>query len=141
MIDRILKVKGLTDQELVFYAQLKGDFYRHVLTVDPESAKDELLKEKCLNSYESGIETIKSLSIVDPTRLSLIISLVVYYSDVLKDKKKAIEMAQSEFDKAIPEVDYLSDEWYREAILLLQILKDNIIMWSCELEELEELEE
>jgi 14-3-3 protein epsilon len=47
------------------------------------------------------------------------------------DKDKAIEMAKKYFDAAIPLIDKLDGEAYKDTTLILQLLRDNISLWTA----------
>ena len=39
-------------------------------------------------------------------------------------------MAKAAFDEAIPELDNISEESYKDSTLILQLLRDNITLWT-----------
>ena len=39
-------------------------------------------------------------------------------------------MAKSAFDEAIAELDSLSEESYRDSTLIMQLLRDNLTLWT-----------
>ena len=41
-------------------------------------------------------------------------------------------MAKSAFDDAIAELDTLSEESYKDATLIMQLLRDNLTLWTSE---------
>lgn len=42
-------------------------------------------------------------------------------------------MAKDAFDAAIAELDTLSEDKYREPTMLMQLLRDNITLWTTDL--------
>ena len=54
---------------------------------------------------------------------------------LLLEQDRACEMAKSAFDEAIPELDNISEENYKDSTLILQLLKDNLTLWSSEVGE------
>lgn len=44
-------------------------------------------------------------------------------------------MAKQAFDEAIAELDSLSEESYKDSTLIMQLLRDNLTLWTSDLEE------
>jgi|TARA_B110000285_G_C14951728_1_gene527125 14-3-3 protein epsilon len=42
-------------------------------------------------------------------------------------------MARSAFDEAISDLDNVEDEDYKDATLIMQLLRDNLTLWTSEL--------
>ena len=49
------------------------------------------------------------------------------------DPQKALSMTREAFDVAIADLDNLDDDYFRESTLLMQLLRDNIQLWTSEL--------
>ena len=49
--------------------------------------------------------------------------------------EKACEMAKEAFDEAIGGLDNVADEYYKDSTLIMQLLRDNLTLWTSELEE------
>jgi 14-3-3 protein epsilon len=47
----------------------------------------------------------------------------------------ACKLAKDAFDDAIAELDELSEEDYKDATLIMQLLRDNLTLWTAETEE------
>jgi len=41
-------------------------------------------------------------------------------------------MAKNAFDEAIQELDSLSEESYKDSTLIMQLLRDNLTLWTSE---------
>jgi len=67
-----------------------------------------------------------------PTRLGLALNFSVCYYEILKEPEKACELAKKTFDEAIEKLDELKDEDYRDSTLILQLLRDNLALWTSE---------
>ncbi|RHY95385.1 hypothetical protein DYB35_009577 [Aphanomyces astaci] len=48
---------------------------------------------------------------------------------------RAIRLAKQSFDDAIEELDALSEDNYRDTTLIMQLLRDNVTLWSAQDEE------
>lgn len=44
-------------------------------------------------------------------------------------------MAKQAFDEAISELDTLSEESYKDSTLIMQLLRDNLTLWTSDLPE------
>jgi len=44
-------------------------------------------------------------------------------------------MARTAFDEAIADLDSVQDEYYKDATLIMQLLRDNLLLWTSELAE------
>jgi len=43
-------------------------------------------------------------------------------------------MARDAFDEAIADLDNVEDEFYKDATLIMQLLRDNLTLWTEEVE-------
>ena len=48
---------------------------------------------------------------------------------------RACYLAKEAFDDAIPELDNLSEDSYKDSTLILQLLRDNLTLWTSEIPE------
>ena len=48
---------------------------------------------------------------------------------------KACELAKTAFDDAIAELDQLHEESYKDATLIMQLLRDNLTLWTSDAED------
>ncbi|KAF5205239.1 14-3-3-like protein, partial [Thalictrum thalictroides] len=47
----------------------------------------------------------------------------------------ACHLAKQAFDEAIAELDTLSEESYKDSTLIMQLLRDNLTLWTSDLPE------
>ena len=52
----------------------------------------------------------------------------------MQNAKKACKMARDAFDDAIADLDSVADEFYKDATLIMQLLRDNLTLWTEEVE-------
>jgi 14-3-3 protein epsilon len=65
--------------------------------------------------------------------LSHVFALCVFpFRRILKDKKAACELAKSAFDQAISGLDKLPEASYKDSTLIMQLLRDNLTLWTSE---------
>lgn len=124
--------KNEPEDSRVFFLKMKGDYLRY----KAEIAKEETIEEISQNAhkaYESALQiATSSLSKTNPTRLGLILNYSVFCFEILNHKNKAVEMGKQAFDEAIAELDNLSEESYKDSTLIMQLLRDNLSLWTTD---------
>ena len=65
-----------------------------------------------------------------PIRLGLALNFSVFYYEILNSPDRACHLAKQSFDDAIAELDSLSEESYRDSTLIMQLLRDNLTLWT-----------
>lgn len=121
------KAKDKNAKDQVFYLKMAGDYYRY----RAESSSDQELKNKAGNYYGQAMEIAKgTMDATDPIRLGLALNYSVCFYEILKDSEKACELAKEAFDDAISKLDQLQENDYKDATLIMQLLRDNLTLWS-----------
>ena len=94
--------------------------------------KTEPMKQS-QDSYEKATKVAKSkLLPTHPTVLGLALNFSVYYYEIVNDRKKACEVAKEAFDSAIPELNNVPEDQYKDSTLIMQLLRDNLTLWTSE---------
>jgi len=52
--------------------------------------------------------------------------------EVMGEETQACEIARTAFDDAIAELDTLEEESYKDATLIMQLLRDNLTLWTSD---------
>ena len=94
LIDLHLLPKAKDDESKVFYYKMNGDYFQRIA----EGVEGTLKKKKteeARNSYDNVLKYSKQLKIVTPIRLGLLLNLSLFYNAILKETKKAIEIAKN----------------------------------------------
>jgi len=122
-------VQGSNDECEVFYLKMCGDYYRYLAEF---CDKDEY-KQQAQTSYESALNVAQQcLTETHPTRLGLALNFSVCYYEILKQPKEACDLAKQAFDEAIQKLDTLNDANYKDSTLIMQLLRDNLTLWTSE---------
>ena len=130
VIDRDLLPKASSSESRVFYHKMKGDYFRYISEF-AQSAQKVNATNNAETSYTTAYELAKNeLPPTHPTRLGLALNFSVFYYEIRNEQDRACEMAKSAFDEAIPELDNISEDNYKDSTLILQLLKDNLTLWS-----------
>ena len=80
----------------------------------------------------------KELDSTHPIHLGLALNFSVYYFEILDDKVKACDLAKKAFDDAISMLDHLKEDSYKDSTLIMQLLRDNLTLWSADGEDEDE---
>jgi len=119
----------------VFYFKMKGDYHRYLA----EFATGEERKEAATSAheaYKSATDiTQTELAPTHPIRLGLALNFSVFYYEILNSPDRACHLAKQAFDDAIAELDNLSEESYKDSTLIMQLLRDNLTLWTSDLQD------
>lgn len=125
----LVTVKDQKDETEVFYLKMCGDYYRYLA----EFREDQSYKDQCAKFYGAAMNVAKEcLAETHPTRLGLALNFSVCYYEILKEPQKACELAKKSFDDAIEKLDTLNDASYKDSTLIMQLLRDNLTLWTNE---------
>jgi len=117
----------------VFYLKMCGDYYRYLAEFAEE---DKSNKDNAEKYYKEAFELAKEkLPETHPTRLGLALNFSVCYYEILRKKDEACSLAKEAFDAAIEKLDTLNDASYKDSTLIMQLLRDNLTLWTSENEE------
>jgi len=126
--------------EVVFYYKMKGDYYRYLAEFTQNAARKENAQAS-LDSYKLAYKfALATLEATHPTRLGLALNFAVYYRDVLDSPERACHLAKHAFDEAVAVLDQMPEATYRDSLLILQLLRDDLTMWFKEIQERDALE-
>lgn len=129
-------IPGATAAEgKVFYRKMKGDYYRYWAESLTGDKKAEI-GEKGKAAYESALELAeKEMPHTHPVRLGLALNFSVFHYEILSDPVQACKLAKAAFDAALPDLEKLEEEQYKEAATIMQLLRDNLSLWTSADEE------
>ncbi|XP_042356079.1 14-3-3 protein beta/alpha-B-like [Plectropomus leopardus] len=113
----------------VFYYKMEGDYHRYLAEVRQD---EQVHKENSEQSYKKACEACESMTCTHPIRLGLALNFSVFYYEILSSPEKACELAKKAFDEAIAELDQLNEESYKDSTLIMQLLRDNLTLWTSD---------
>jgi len=130
VLDKHLIPSAQSGESKVFYHKMKGDYHRYLA----EFALGDKRKEsadKSLEAYKNATEVAQTdLAPTHPIRLGLALNFSVFYYEILNSPDQACHLAKQAFDDAIAELDTLSEESYKDSTLIMQLLRDNLTLWT-----------
>jgi hypothetical protein len=131
-------VKRKEVETQVFYLKMCGDYYRYLA----EFSENAKYKTNAGKKYEAAMNLAKQhLAPTHPTRLGLALNASVCYYEIMKEAQKACKLAKEAFDEAIQKLDSLSDSTYKDSTLIMQLLRDNLTIWTSESQDNANVEE
>jgi len=160
LLNILLKNQTAENEARVFYLKMAGDYYRYLaeFTTPPAAASSDKDKDKSTSTSTSTSTTggtgsqaggpngakaaemynkalviaTKTLLPTHPIRLGLALNFSVCFYEILKDKQAAVELAKSAFDQAIARLDKIDESMYKDSTLIMQLIRDNLTLWTAE---------
>lgn len=137
---------------------MKGDYYRYMAEVAPEGEDRTTAVEGAEKAYENALGVAReNLGASDPVRLGLALNSSVFQYEIMNNPEAACKLAKTvsggllfvwssifpsfihslvsvlqAFDNAIAELDSASQETYKDTTLIMQLLRDNLTLWTAD---------
>ena len=138
IIDKYLVPNAPDSETKVFFLKLKGDYYRYKCEYAVGKEFDEACS-KAEKVYKEAYEIAnKDIPISSSTRLGLALNYSVFFYEIKGLKEEACIIAKNAFDESMKVLDDLEKSKPKDTILIIQLLKENLILWSNEMNEEEE---
>ncbi len=119
----------------VFYLKMKGDYCRYLAECMSAERQKEIA-EKASVAYQGASEIAeKGLATTHPIRLGLALNYSVFFYEILNKPEEACKLAKSAFDSAIADLEGLDDEQYKDSATIMQLLRDNLTLWTSDMQE------
>jgi 14-3-3 protein epsilon len=133
LLDNHLVPNAAAAEAKVFFLKMKGDYYRYLaefLSGDERKAA----AESSLVAYKTATEVADAdLTPTHPIRLGLALNYSVFHYEIMNSPDRACKLAKRAFDDAIAELDSLPEDSYKDSTLIMQLLRDNLTLWTSEL--------
>ena len=140
--DRVLRLlrdhleeTSAAGESKVFYKKMKGDYYRYLAEFKGGEARKNAAEETLLAYKEAENIASNELAPTHPIRLGLALNFSVFYYEILNAPERACDMAKKAFDEAIAELDTLGEESYKDSTLIMQLLRDNLTLWTSDMQD------
>lgn len=116
----------------VFYLKMRGDYYRYLSEVATGEKKTSVV-ESSEAAYKEAFEISKEhMQPTHPIRLGLALNFSVFYYEIQNAPDQACQLAKQAFDDAIAELDTLNEDSYKDSTLIMQLLRDNLTLWTSD---------
>ena len=132
LIQKHLEPHATQAESKLFYAKMTGDYYRYLSEIIPSCDEQQRqYSDASKAAYDKATSLSRTgLPPTHPIRLGLALSFAVFSYEILKDHERAIQIAKAAFDEAISDLDSLSENYYKDTTLILQLLRDNLTQWT-----------
>jgi 14-3-3 protein beta/theta/zeta len=132
LIDKHLIAKASNPESKVFYLKMKGDYYRYLAEVATVADKSTVVSES-EKAYQAALDIAKTeMHPTHPIRLGLALNFSVFFYEIMNASDKACQLAKQAFDEAIAELDTLNEDSYKDSTLIMQLLRDNLTLWTAD---------
>lgn len=138
IIEKDLLPHATTAESKVFYHKMSGDYWRYLSefkTEEPKTSAANSAKEAYDLAQDVATDEHDGLPPTHPIRLGLALNYSVFFYEILNKPEKACELAKCAFDDAIAELDQLQEDSYKDATLIMQLLRDNLTLWTSDAED------
>lgn len=134
VLDKNLVPTSSSAESKVFYLKMKGDYHRYLAESTSGEARQESA-DKALSAYNEATNVSQELLPTNPIRLGLALNFSVFYYEIMNSPDNAIQLAKKAFDEAIEQLESLTDDTYKDSTLIMQLLRDNITLWTSNADE------
>lgn len=117
-------VKGVTVYQMGYfqYHVFLFRFFRFTETIDNSQG-----------AYQEAFDVSKKeMQPTHPIQLGLALNFSVFYYEILNNAELACTLAKTAFDEAIAELDTLNEDSYKDSTLIMQLLRDNLTLWTSD---------
>ncbi|KAM3283171.1 14-3-3 protein 10 [Capsicum baccatum] len=135
ILDQYLIPSAVSGESKVFYLKMKGDYYRYLAEFKVGNDRKEAAEDTMLAYKAAQDIALAELAPTHPIRLGLALNFSVFYYEILNASEKACSMAKQAFEEAIAELDTLGEESYKDSTLIMQLLRDNLTLWTSDMQE------
>merc|ERR1712154_79479 len=132
IIEESLIPNSSNEEAKVFYYKMKGDYHRYLAEFQQGESR-KASASAALDAYQAASAVASSdLPPTHPIRLGLALNFSVFYYEILNSPDRACHIAKQAFDDAIAELDTLNEESYKDSTLIMQLLRDNLTLWTSD---------
>ncbi|KAF3567796.1 hypothetical protein DY000_02019334 [Brassica cretica] len=134
LLDEHLIPAAAGSESKVFYMKMKGDYHRYMAEFKSGeerkgAAEDTMVAYKAAQDIAAA-----DMAPTHPIRLGLALNFSVFYYEILSSSDKACNVAKQAFEEAIAELDTLGEESYKDSTLIMQLLRDNLTLWTSDMQ-------
>jgi 14-3-3 protein epsilon len=132
LIDNSLIPTSSSGECKVFYYKMKGDYFRYIAEFTEGEGKTGAANSAHDAYKEAMAVATTDLVVTHPIRLGLALNFSVFHYEVLGNPEEACKMARQAFEDAIAELDSVSEDSYKDSTLIMQLLRDNLTLWTSD---------
>merc|ERR1712228_1155394 len=134
LLDGNLISKANSAESEVFYQKMKADYHRYIAEFSDGDAKSKAAENARLAYEEAHRIAKKDLVVTHPIRLGLALNYSVCQYEVFQNPDDACRIARTAFEDAMAELGSIEGDSYRNSTLVMQLLRDNLTLWTSDQE-------
>ena len=135
VLDDCLIPSASTEESRVFFHKMKGDYFRYLSEFKTGDDLKEA-SEKAHDAYKTASDLAnEKLAPTNPIRLGLGLNFSVFNYEILHSPEEAIRLAKQAYEDAISQIDTLDEDAYKDSTLIMQLLRDNLTLWTSEMQD------
>ncbi|KAI8369584.1 14-3-3 protein [Radiomyces spectabilis] len=132
VLENHLLREGLAAESKVFYLKMQGDYLRYLAEFLSGDERKKVA-DKSHEAYENAMKVAADLPSTHPIRLGLALNYSVFQYEIVGSPNDACRLAKQAFDDAIADLDTLNEDSYKDSTLIMQLLRDNLTLWTNDL--------
>jgi len=133
LLDKNLLPNAASGESKVFYLKMKGDYHRYKAEFATQDDRKEAAENSLVAYTKANDIAQNELPPTHPIRLGLALNFSVFYYEILNTPERACRLAKQAFDDAIAELDTLNEDTYKDSTLIMQLLRDNLTLWTTDM--------
>ena len=140
LIDNYL-LKNCEDKDKeskIFYLRLKADHYRYLCEISNEKELENNLNQAEKYYKEAYDLANKELNLINNERIGLALNFALFYYEIKGNKKEGYNIAKNCFEETMKYFNDFEKFKAKDSLILIQLLKENLIFWSSEMNEEEQ---
>jgi len=135
LLDTYLIPNAESGESKVFYLKMKGDYHRYLAEFKTGNDRKEAAEQTLMAYKQAQSIALDELAPTHPIRLGLALNFSVFYYEILNSPERACHLAKNAFDEAIAELDTLGEDSYKDSTLIMQLLRDNLTLWTSDMQD------
>mmetsp|Transcript_79779 Transcript_79779/g.203160 ORF Transcript_79779/g.203160 Transcript_79779/m.203160 type:complete len:240 (-) Transcript_79779:484-1203(-) len=132
LLDTNLISGASNGESKVFYQKMKADYYRYIAEFTTDQKKTNAANSAETAYADAAKVAEKDLAVTHPIRLGLALNYSVFLYEVQGKPDEACKMARTAFEDAIAELDNVAEDSYKDSTLIMQLLRDNLTLWTSD---------
>ena len=132
LLDKYLLPHAVSPECKVFFLKMKGDYHRYMAEYKEDGKDKDSVKNSAEEAYVAAMEEAKAMKPTHPNRLGLALNYSVFKYEIQNSPDTACHLAKHAFDDAIAVLDELNEDSYKDSTLIMQLLRDNLTLWTSD---------
>ncbi|CAI0474344.1 unnamed protein product [Linum tenue] len=110
------------DEHVGLVKEMKGDYHRYMAEFKVGDERKSAAEDTMMAYKAAQDIALADLAPTHPIRLGLALNFSVFYYEILNSSE------------AIAELDSLGEESYKDSTLIMQLLRDNLTLWTSDMQ-------